>query len=64
MQGYEYIRISIDFGDLSELNSLSSTGWRVVYGNDKYLLLERPLTAEGQEKAIRYYIERGKRRDV
>lgn len=27
---YEYIRLAIDVGDLSELNSLSSVGFRVV----------------------------------
>lgn len=27
---YEYIRIEIDMGDLSELNVLSGTGWKVV----------------------------------
>jgi hypothetical protein len=29
-QRYEYIRIEIDMGDLTKLNSLSSVGWRVV----------------------------------
>lgn len=27
---FEYIRVRIDAGDLAELNSLSSLGWRVV----------------------------------
>ncbi len=27
---YEYIRLAVDVGDLSELNSLSSVGFRVV----------------------------------
>lgn len=27
---YEYIRLYVDLGDLSELNSLSGTGWHVV----------------------------------
>jgi hypothetical protein len=47
---YEYIRIELDFGDLSELNKLSSHGWRAVSvvenqeNNYKYwCLLERPL---------------------
>ena len=53
MQGYEYIRISFDFGDLSELCGLASNGWRVVsvvpMSNHLYnywALLERPLPKE------------------
>lgn len=30
MKKYEYIRIGIDMGDLSELNALSGTGWKIV----------------------------------
>ena len=30
MIAYEYIRIRFDFGDLDEMNRLSSAGWRVV----------------------------------
>ena len=45
---YEYIRLLFDFGDLSELNHLSSVGWRIVsvvrYDQHAYwALLERPL---------------------
>jgi hypothetical protein len=52
MTGYEYIRLEIDMGDLSELNSLSADGWRVVAviedsglegGAAHFVLLERPL---------------------
>jgi hypothetical protein len=43
MTRYEYIRISLDFGDLSQLNSLSSYGWRVAAYAPGYALLERPL---------------------
>lgn len=30
IQAYEYIRLAFDYGDLAEMNSLSSVGWRVV----------------------------------
>jgi len=30
MSRYEYIRLRLDFGDLSELNRYSGDGWRVV----------------------------------
>jgi hypothetical protein len=44
---YEYIRILLDWGSLSELNSLSGDGWRVVgvYPDEdgNWTLLERPL---------------------
>ena len=30
MQAYEYIRLYFDFGDLAELNRISSAGWRVI----------------------------------
>ena len=45
---YEYIRLLIDMGDLSELNRLSSIGgWRVVSivrdTGQNFALLERPL---------------------
>ena len=48
---YEYMRLTLDFGDLSDLNSLSSEGWKVVAvvpdPHDEfqyYVLLERPST--------------------
>lgn len=44
VQGYEYIRISSDLGSLDLLNRFSVNGWRVVIGNEKFLLLERPLS--------------------
>lgn len=31
MSAYEYVRIEVDFGDLSELNRFSADGWRVVW---------------------------------
>ena len=54
---YEYIRLYFDFGDLHELNQLSSSGWRVVsvqpgavdtdaLGVSQIALLERPLPEE------------------
>ena len=51
MPAYEYIRIKLDMGDLSELNRFSNDGWRVaaiaydiVEGCIRdYALLERPL---------------------
>jgi hypothetical protein len=61
-QGYEYIRISSDLGDLDELNNLSVNGWHVVYGDKEYLLLERPLTEEGRRKTLEYYKERYQRK--
>lgn len=45
---YEYIRLEMDWGDLSELNQLGSAGWRVVAvqpnwkdHNSSWVLLER-----------------------
>jgi hypothetical protein len=59
MNTYEYIRLGFDFGDLSELNQLSSVGWRVVSVQpDPYefllrwnffALLERELTDEDKQ---------------
>ena len=48
MKSYEYIRLSVDMGDLEELNQLSSVGFRVVAVIQKdrfedFLLLEREL---------------------
>ena len=48
MTTYEYIRLDLDMGDLSELNSLSSVGWKVVAilprnDGEGYVLLERPI---------------------
>jgi len=47
---YEYIGLDFDFGDLSELNRLSSVGWKVCAVLKEPLsthsftaLLERPL---------------------
>lgn len=48
---YEYIRLKFDFGSLSELNSLSRDGWKVISVVQCHLdsrhthtaLLERPL---------------------
>jgi hypothetical protein len=58
IQGYEYIRISSDLGSLDELNSLSCNGWKVVFGDKEYLLLERPLTEEQRVQTINYYKSR------
>lgn len=55
IQAYEYIRISSDLGNLDELCKLSCYGWKVVFGDEEYLLLERPLTEEGRQKTIQYY---------
>ena len=38
MPRYEYIRLAIDVGDLSELNGLSSVGFRVVAVIDEWEL--------------------------
>jgi hypothetical protein len=59
MTRYEYIRIELDFGDLSELNRYSADGWRVVLLRDyveqvdarvqkrlTYVLLERARETE------------------
>lgn len=49
MTAYGYIRLYFDFGDLSEMNRLSSVGWRVVsvqreiHGDAD--LKERPMVA-------------------
>jgi hypothetical protein len=57
MRTFEYIRLPLDMGDLSELNALSSVGWRVVAvvyhkltgdllkdrEHENYALLEREL---------------------
>lgn len=53
---YEYIRLEVDMGNLTELNGLASSGWHVVAIVDEvqtkahgykhvvhYALLERPL---------------------
>ena len=49
-QAYEYIRLSFDYDDLSEMNRLSSIGWRVVAVTGPYTslyaLLERPMFEE------------------
>ena len=56
MKSYEYIRLEFDLGDLKELNSLSSVGFRVVAVIDEHItgrmnylahfaLLERELPA-------------------
>ena len=50
---YEYIRLVVDLGDLAELNSLGSAGWRAIIvfpGKDEHsfwVLLERG--SEGNE---------------
>jgi hypothetical protein len=58
---YEYIRIGLDMGDLNDLNSLASVGFRVVaivpnhfyvdgdepqFETPQYALLERPLPGD------------------
>jgi hypothetical protein len=53
IQKYEYIRIKLDFGDLSELNRYSNDGWQVVtvvtsdpvpgFSLFHWALLERPI---------------------
>jgi hypothetical protein len=63
MPGYEYIIISSDLGSLQELNRLSCHGWHVVYGDSKYLLLERQLTPEGKKATSRFYRKGGKSED-
>lgn len=54
---YEYVRLQFDFGNLSQMNSLSGDRWKVIavlpisaetsYSNKQmggwYALLERPL---------------------
>ena len=49
MKRYEYIRLAVDFGDLSELNRLSGIGWHVVAvvqdEHANWMLLERELPA-------------------
>jgi hypothetical protein len=60
MKTYEYIRLGFDFGDLSELNQLSSVGWRVVsvqpdpyeflLRHNFFALLERELTDEDKKR--------------
>jgi len=44
-KAYEYIRTTLDWGDLSELNRLGSVGWSVVTvifdGQENWVLLER-----------------------
>lgn len=47
---YEYIRLKFDFGDLEEMNRLSTSGWRVISvtpdqdrARVNWALLERPL---------------------
>jgi hypothetical protein len=61
MNGYEYIRTELDVGDLTEINSLGASGWRVAHiiysSNARYFwaILERPLDAEATAKALDYY---------
>lgn len=55
IQGYEYIRISSDLGDLNELCRLAVYGWKVIFIDKEYLLLERPLTEEQRQTSIRHY---------
>lgn len=50
---YEYIRIKFDWGDLAEMNALSSVGWRVTstermdsHPHLFWALMERPLQWE------------------
>lgn len=50
MRKFEYIRLSFDFGDLSDMNGLGGAGWRVVSIQPSgpftfFALMEREITA-------------------
>jgi hypothetical protein len=55
IQGYEYMRIS-NTENLESLNIYSCMyGWRVVYGDKDYFLLERPLTEDVRKMVVKRY---------
>ena len=52
---YEYIRISLDMGDLSRLNVFGSSGWHVILVKDGFALLERQIPEEKRKFIEEYY---------
>ena len=53
---YEYIRISLDTGELQALNSLASSGWHMVaMTKENIALLERQIPEDKRQVVEEYY---------